>query len=580
MYVSTALELYLWVPRVHWSQYVVFLTHLNSLNLLYFTFPISLHSKVQQQYKRQLYIMNHHHIKLSFFVAFCVSRLSTIDAALGFKPRGRADMSVHSFSNRNKIQIKKEWDLLANDSICSIPRGGSNDELETDSPVVIVLLNKLGHILGQTIQAFSRALEAGIASATDKSEVDEDGNQVAKNPIGKVFKVIIDMIQAAFDTDGSNSRPNDVSNDFANKLCKSYGISLSDNQNDDCITIQSGSLSQALQKARSQAQLLVVYIPSSSKPNKAKTSNDYKALKSLVSKQVQDIANKPSISKSPTYKTSFAFWATSRHDAKEAIQAKKQLKIKTNPSSKKTKKNHPILLVVYPSLALDKYGTSKITPRVLAQHHCNPPPSETNMASWLNALRKRHKKQYANMQHEIKEMELFQERQRGYKKSILEDTTREVHEKEKEERKLQLEKERQEKELALQERRKELRENLPEEPSSASGQTNIVTIALRFTNGKKGQRRFLDDVKMEQLFNWVDAEFELERETVVLTTMNGSKSFDYDSVVEKGLLLKDSGLGKMAALRVTIEVKNNEGKDENDDEDDDDESSNSDEEED
>lgn len=175
---------------------------------------------------------------------------------------------------------------------------------------------------------------------------------------------------------------------------------------------------------------------------------------------------------------------------------------------------------------------------------------------------------------------MFQERQRGYKKSILEDTTREVHEKEKEERKLQLEKERQEKELALQERRKELRENLPEEPSSASGQTNIVTIALRFTNGKKGQRRFLDDVKMEQLFNWVDAEFELERETVVLTTMNGSKSFDYDSVVEKGLLLKDSGLGKMAALRVTIEVKNNEGKDENDDEDDDDESSNSDEEED
>ena len=103
---------------------------------------------------------------------------------------------------------------------------------------------------------------------------------------------------------------------------------MSDNQNDDCITIQSGSLSQALQKARSQAQLLVVYIPSSSKPNKAKTSNDYKALKSLVSKQVQDIANKPSISKSPTYKTSFAFWATSRHDAKEAIQAKKQLKIK------------------------------------------------------------------------------------------------------------------------------------------------------------------------------------------------------------------------------------------------------------
>lgn len=546
-----------------------------TLNLLYFTYIsfLSLHIPTYNHNicTKLLYIIMNPDIRLLLlFFAFCVSRLNTTDAALVFKPKGRADMSVvHSFSNRNELEIKKEWDLVAHDSIYSILRGGANDESEKDSPVVIVLLNKLGHILGQTIQAFSRALEAGLASATDTSEVDEDGNQVARNPIGKIVKVVIDMIQAAFDTDGSNSRSNDVSNDITNQLCKSYGISLSDDQNDDCITIQSGSLSQALQKARSQAQLLVVYIPSSSKPNnKSKTSNDYKALKSLVSKQVHDIANKPSISKAPSYGTSFAFWATSRHDVKEAIQAKKQLKVKTNPSSKKTKmKNHPILLVVYPSLALDKYGTSKITPRVLAQHHCNPPPSETNMASWLNALRKRHKKQYANMQHEIKEMELFQERQRGYKKSILEDRTREEREKEEEERKLQLEQERQEKELALQERRKELRENLPEEPSPSSGQNNIVTIALRFTNGKKGQRRFLDDVKMEQLFNWIDADFELERETIVLTTMNGSKSFDYDSVLEEGLLLKDSGLGKMVALRVTIEIKDDEEKHESDGED-------------
>ena len=506
-------------------------------------------------------------LRFSCFLVLFSSRWSTTDAALFFKPKEHAAISKmssvqYSSSSRNLNQIKDDRKQLRDSSICHSLRGGANEELENDSPVVIVLLSKLGHIMGQTIQAFSRALQAGISSATEQDEIDDD-KSLSRNPIGKIIKVIVDMVQAAFDTDGFNAHQSDGnSNNFANKLCKLYGISWKDLETDDQIVIQNGSLSQALQQARSNAQLLVVYIPSSSKPNKAKTSNDYKAFKSLVSQQVHDIANKPSIAKSTSF-TSFSFWATSKHDAKEAIQAKKQLKIKTNSSSKK--KNNPILLVVYPSVALDKYGASKITPRVLAQHHCNPPPSETNMASWLNALRKRHKKQYANMQHEIKEMELFQERTKGYKKSILEDTTREQREKEEEERKQQLEEERREKELALQERRKELLANLPEEPSPASGQNNrVVTIALRFTDGKKGQRRFLDTVEMEQVFNWVDAEFELERESVILTTMNGSLSFDYVSVVEEGILLKDSGLGKMAALRVTIKVEDEEVEENND----------------
>eukprot|EP00957_Ditylum_brightwellii_P026274 1987343-Ditylum_brightwellii.AAC.1 len=88
------------------------------------------------------------------------------------------------------------------------------------------------------------------------------------------------------------------------------------------------------------------------------------------------------------------------------------------------------------------------------------------MAAWLNALRKRHAKQYATMQHELQELQYFQERKEGYKESIVGDTNREKREKQEEMERLAKEKAEKERIEMLQKRRKTLRENLPEEPSA------------------------------------------------------------------------------------------------------------------
>merc|ERR1712238_634163 len=111
----------------------------------------------------------------------------------------------------------------------------------------------------------------------------------------------------------------------------------------------------------------------------------------------------------------------------------------------------------------------------------------------------------------------------------------------KEQKRLEEEKAKKEKEEMLMERRKTLLEELPDEPER--GSEGIITIALRFSDGKKGQRRFDVDTEVDQVFNWVDATFKMERERVVLTTMNGQKSFTYGE--DSGMTLEVTGLGKM-----------------------------------
>ena len=58
------------------------------------------------------------------------------------------------------------------------------------------------------------------------------------------------------------------------------------------------------------------------------------------------------------------------------------------------------------------------------------------MAAWLNALRKRHAKQYASMHHELKEAQLFKERTEGYKSSVVSDIQRKEREQKEEEERI------------------------------------------------------------------------------------------------------------------------------------------------
>lgn len=166
----------------------------------------------------------------------------------------------------------------------------------------------------------------------------------------------------------------------------------------------------------------------------------------------------------------------------------------------------------------------------------------------MNALRKRHAKQFDSMHHQLKEAKLFKERKEGYKTSVVSDIQRKERERIEEEERIAKEKEEKERVEMLEKRRESLRLSLPDEPSKDVD--GVTTIALRFPDGRSGQRRFLPDTPLSVVFNWVDSGFELEREQVILSTMNGQKSFIWEEVDD--ILLAESGLGRMTGLRVTV----------------------------
>ena len=209
-------------------------------------------------------------------------------------------------------------------------------------------------------------------------------------------------------------------------------------------------------------------------------------------------------------------------------------------------------------------GRVKIIPKVLAQHHCNPPPKEETMVAWLNALRKRHVKQYASMQLELKEVALMKERTEGYTSSIQSDVQREQKEEEERQEEIKQQQLAQEHMEKIQQRREQLKESLPDEPTG----TNVITIALRFmmtpTTSTTTKRKFDKEIHtLGDIFNWIDAMFEIERETISLSTMNNSRSFTYEE--HEQMTLQDAGFSKMTALRVS-ELVVEENDEENDDE--------------
>lgn len=192
-------------------------------------------------------------------------------------------------------------------------------------------------------------------------------------------------------------------------------------------------------------------------------------------------------------------------------------------------------------------------PKVLAQHHCNPPPSPKAMAEWMKELRKRNAKLYAIMQRDVRELQLYRERKEGYQESVTSDKERKLREAEELQQKLAAEKAEQERLEVLKERRKELLESLPEEPDSATtAATDIKTMSVRFPDGRVGRRKFTSDTKLSDVFNWVDAVFEVEREVVILTTLDGKQTFAWvDPLSKDNLTLQQAGLGRMVGFRVS-----------------------------
>jgi hypothetical protein len=148
------------------------------------------------------------------------------------------------------------------------------------------------------------------------------------------------------------------------------------------------------------------------------------------------------------------------------------------------------------------------------------------------------------MQTVLKELQYFKDRKEGYQESKKSDKERQKREQEDEQRRLEEELAEQDRLEALEERRKELLKALPEE---ATGK-DTKKIALRFADGRSGQRKFNQDQPLTDVFNWVDAMYEIEREKVILTSMNGKQTFVWDDN-EKSLV--DAGLDKNTGFRVS-----------------------------
>lgn len=206
---------------------------------------------------------------------------------------------------------------------------------------------------------------------------------------------------------------------------------------------------------------------------------------------------------------------------------------------------------------IDPSGLPKIVPKVVAQHHCSPPPSSSVMASWLNALRKRHAKQYMEMQKELKELQYYKERKEGYQESQKSDIQRQKEEAKAAAEQAKAEAAAKAKAEALAARRAELLENLPEEP--AANAKDIKKVALRLDDGSRGQRRFEPEQLVSDLFNWVDATYEMERETLLLTTLNGKLTLSWDD--DKDKTLEEAGLGKNTGFRISQKVEETETED-------------------
>ena len=371
------------------------------------------------------------------------------------------------------------------------------------------------------------------------------------------------------------------------------------------------SIDDALRLANANARFLICYIA------KRNDANNDTVETNLMSKEIIKLANQDPLKRGKSKKKknvsnrlpgndedkSYYIWMTDNDDDIE--YAMKRLKLKppkpppksaatksSSSASNKSKITAPILSIICPTTSIDPTTFKlRVTPRILTQHHCRPPPSTpAAITAWANAVRERHLREYVNLRHIRTEMKLLKERTRGYQGSIRDDMARETKEKEiraVEERKKENERLRLE---MLDIRRAKLLANLMDEPSKDITD-GVVTVALRFaitTNDKANElpqrgelrRRFIaNETRVNDVFDWIDAKFGYERETLVLSTMNGSKKFVYcndnDAVVDvdddndsddndddikgekkgKNITLVEAGFSKMMALRVTEIVK-------------------------
>ncbi|KAL7461111.1 hypothetical protein ACHAXS_001542 [Conticribra weissflogii] len=451
---------------------------------------------------------------------------------------------------------------------------------EEDVPMVHTLFEKTAHVFGEMYKAASVSDEGNISSAGDNGEKFHRKRKRCRSRRKSDHQSAKALLSC---NGGGISEIPEPNHDAAiMQLARQYGAEIATLEDDpnkpvknyqSILLSSSISLSEALQKANADARFLVCYISPKPKTKREGTSKNNKiVITNLMNPRLVKIINKKPLGKKQAESTgSFYVWICNGDNDStsptEISLAMKRLKVKpptSSTSSKKKKSNNdsPILAIVYPASAIDPSSPNRlrVTSRLLAQHHCHPPPTTTeSLIAWMSTIRKRHLREYAKLQHDRKEARLLEERNKGYISSMKEDAERLL----KEEQELKRKKEEEEKERSRQERleqrRKELQKNLSSEPES--GTEGVITVALRFMDGSRDQRRFLaSETTMNDVFNWIDCVHKMEREKIILTTMNGQNRFVYanedgdeneERARDEVVTLEDAGLGRMTAFRVS-----------------------------
>ncbi|CAM9477769.1 unnamed protein product [Ectocarpus sp. 4 AP-2014] len=227
----------------------------------------------------------------------------------------------------------------------------------------------------------------------------------------------------------------------------------------------------------------------------------------------------------------------------------------------------PFLGVVNSASETDKITLErKLERSTVAMHHCNPPPSASQMVSWMARVLELKKSllevELAEQQRLKDEDTIYTERVEGYSKSLKDDALREVREREEEAERARLAEEERLAQEALEakqredvERREkkaaELGQELPE--SAVKGaEATAATLMLRLTDGSRIRRRFLRSDPMGKVLDWADVQgVDLDAQRLSSTMPKASFSHPGDS----GMTIEEAGLGRQALLFVEQKPK-------------------------
>jgi len=266
----------------------------------------------------------------------------------------------------------------------------ANNEDEDDEcskRVVHTLLGRTVHVLGEMYHAALTPPDGNNDVNNESLDVDKKRRKRRRHDHKKHRQERHTTSPTTIVCNGGGMEPSPSSNHAAIlQLAKQYDTELPTNEQqqlprkyEESILLSTHTtLNEALNKANANARFLICYISKGGSNNSNK--NNAIAIPNLLSPEVVKIINrKPLGKKQSSNSGSYYIWIA--NDDKDVEAAMKRLKVKPptsrskSKSSSKKKSSAPVLAIVYPATAVDSSGKLRVSPRVLAQHHCHPPPS-------------------------------------------------------------------------------------------------------------------------------------------------------------------------------------------------------------